>query len=124
MSDEAQENLERRARALLHESAEQLDGRTRSRLTQARHAAVAALRQPQVRVWRWLAPLSGATATAVLAAILLFNPARHSVDQSEVVVADELEMMTSEDSLDFYRDVEFYAWLDSVLPDPSDDNGV
>jgi len=124
MSEQNQGDFERRAQVVLQDSAEHLDGRTRSRLTQARYAALDALRQPQTSVWRWLAPVSGATATAIIAAILFFNPARYPTDTNAAVVADELEMMTSEDSLDFYRDVEFYAWLDSVLPDTPEDNGV
>src|SRR5262252_985542 len=98
MSDQDQDDFERRAQALLQESAEHLDGRTRSRLTQARYAALDALKQPQTSVWRWLAPVSGATATAIIAAMLFFNPARHPADANAAVVADELEMMTSEDS--------------------------
>ena|SRR5215831_18036144 len=124
MSDQKQNDFEERTQILLQESAEHLDGHTRSRLTQARYAALDALKQPPTHLWRWVAPLSGATATAIIAAVLFFNPTHHSADVNAGVVADELEMMTSEDSLDFYRDVEFYAWLDSVLPDAPEDNGV
>jgi hypothetical protein len=100
--------LEKKSRELLLQSAERLDGRTRSRLTQARHAALAAIRQRHV-----LTPLllpAGIAAAAAMA-LLLLNP------QQPVPVAavDGLEIVTAEDSLEFYRDVEFYAWLDTVL---------
>jgi hypothetical protein len=116
---ESRSALEERAQEVLQASAEQLDGRTRSRLTQARHAALDAIQQRQRSVWRWLAPVSGATATAVIAAILMLGPLKHRVDSGEVAAADELEIMTAEDSLDFYRDVEFYAWFDGELDDTS-----
>lgn len=129
MSDSNPENrqsaLEQRAQELLQASAEQLDGRTRSRLTQARYAALDAIQQRQRSVWRWLAPVSGATATAVIAAVLMLSPLKHKVDSGDVGAADELEIMTAEDSLDFYRDMEFYAWLDGELDDaPAEETGA
>jgi len=98
------------------ESAEQLDGSTRSHLTQARHAALDALKRGQGNLWRWLVPATGATAAAVLAIVVTFNPARHSAEAvAPTAQVDEMEIVTAEDSLEFYRDVEFYAWLDTVI---------
>ena len=124
MSDTRENDFERRAQNLLRARAEQLDGRTQSRLTQARHAALNAINQRHRTIWYWLAPLSGATVTAVIAAVLFFNPMKHHSEPA-VTAADELEIVTAEDSLDFYRDVEFYAWLDSVLDEaPAEENGA
>jgi len=110
--------FEQRAKILLQESAEQLDGSTRSRLTQARHAALDALKQGQGNLWRWLVPATGATAAAVLAIVVTFNPARHSTEAiAPIAQVDEMEIVTADDSLEFYRDVEFYAWLDTVIDD-------
>jgi hypothetical protein len=125
VSDQQQEKFEQRAQSLLTESAEHLDARTRSRLTQARHAALEAVKPAQKGVWKWLVPVSGATATAVIGAVLLFNPGRYVEQGSAVAAADELEIVTGEDSLEFYRDVEFYAWLDTVLDDaPAEESGA
>jgi hypothetical protein len=118
-------NFEKRAQALLQESAESLDGRTRSRLTQARHAALDAIEHRKRNPWIWWGPVSGATAAAVIATVLLLSPGRHQVEPGGLTVADEIEIVTSEDSLEFYRDVEFYSWLDTVLEDaPAEESGA
>src|SRR5262245_24117696 len=122
--------LEERASSLLQDSAERLDGRTRSRLTQARNAALDAANQNQTV--RWL-PLGVAAAAAALTVTLLLNSGRQTVDpevnpidaQIALSPVEEIEIVTAEDSLEFYRDVEFYAWLDSVLEDePAEPSGV
>ncbi len=113
--------LEKRAKQLLQAGAEQLDGQTRSRLTQGRHAALDALRPKRKSVSWWLP--AGAAAAVMLAVIVSLNPRSGSIEQSGAQLAmapvDELEIVTAEDSLEFYRDVEFYAWLDTVLDDES-----
>ena len=109
------EHFEQRARALLQESADQLDGATRSRLTQARHAALDAIKQRQTNVGTWLMPAAGLAAAAVVAVMLSVNPDQQDAQQLAAAVVDELEIVTAEDSLEFYRDVEFYSWLDTVL---------
>jgi hypothetical protein len=109
-------NLEDKSRELLLQSADRLDGRTRSRLTQARHAALAVAQQRRMAL-PWLLP-AGATAAAAIVAVLV---ARGPEPEQQTAV-DELDIVTAEDSLEFYRDVEFYAWLDTVLEtDPADD---
>lgn len=118
--------LEERASSLLQERAERLDGRTRSQLTQARNAALEAANQS--RSIRWL-PLGAVTAAAVLTVIVTLSSFRHSVDPIDAQMAlspvEAIEIVTAEDSLEFYRDVEFYAWLDSVLEDePAEPSGV
>jgi anti-sigma-K factor RskA len=119
-TESEQDNLEQRAQELLQQSAEQLDGYTRSRLTQARHAALDAVKQRQSGVWRWLMPATGATAAAVLAIVIALNPARQPNSQNAVVAqVDEMEIVNAEDGIEFYRDVEFYAWLDSVIDEES-----
>ncbi len=112
-----QDSFETRTRAVLRESAEQLDGHTRSRLTQARYAALEAAKTRQTNPWRWLLPATGATAAAVIAVILLtVNPVQQPSEQTASLESvHALEIVTAEDSLEFYRDMEFYAWLDTVL---------
>ena len=61
------EEFEKRTQEVLEESAGRLDGRTRSRLTQARHAALAQLAQPARHWWRAYVPAGAAAAVAVLA---------------------------------------------------------
>ena len=59
-------DVEKRAKALLDESVEHLDGHTLSRLTQARHAALDEVqRSRQSIVRRWWLPASGVAVAAV-----------------------------------------------------------
>jgi negative regulator of sigma E activity len=123
MSSQQQEpgatEFEQRVRAALEDSAAGLDGRTRSRLTQARHAALDQLSARAARpAWRSWAP-AGAAAMAVLATLLfvgqrggdapLGNPAGGgAIDDLELLAdADALEL-TAE--LDSELDYEFYEW--------------
>lgn len=67
--------FERNARALLEESVSRIDARTRSRLNQARHAALAAAGTPRPR---WLSsftlmPAASAAAAALLVAFVLWQ---------------------------------------------------
>lgn len=124
MSDKRFEVFEQRAQGVLRECAEQLDGATRSRLTQARHAALDAIKQRQSKPWMWLMPAAtGAAAAAVLAVVLLMDPARQQSDRTAFDPVDEFEILAAEDSLEFYRDVEFYAWLDTVLDEQAAPDG-
>ncbi|HYM35216.1 MAG TPA: hypothetical protein VET48_07435 [Steroidobacteraceae bacterium] len=123
MSDRQPDNFEQRAQALLRDSAERIDGRTRSRLTQARHAALDAIRERQKNPLRWFAPV-GAIATAAVVAMIVMNPMRHPLVDPTIAAADELEIVTSEDSLEFYRDVEFYAWLADADDNPAEESGA
>jgi hypothetical protein len=112
----AQSALENRSRALFHDSVEGLDMRVRSRLTQARHAALDAASVANRRSWilrplRWT-PVAGITAAAVLGAALWWGlPLGTADNQSnledlDMVAAsdgnsgDALEML--QDDLDFY----------------------
>src|SRR5712672_2704503 len=72
--------FEQRARALLEDSVLRVDGRIRSRLNQARHAAIEeASRRPSV--WRrfTLMPAASAVAATVLVAFVLW-PHSHTGD--------------------------------------------
>lgn len=118
MSQE-QDNFAQRAQALLQSSAEHLDGATRSRLTQARHAAVDVSKRGRRKNGYWLMPATGVAAAAVIAVMLSLNPSRQTEQIAVAAQVDELEIVTAEDSLEFYRDVEFYAWLDTVIDEES-----
>lgn len=124
---ETRSKLEERAQTTLQDSAECLDGKTRSRLTQARNAALDAVRQGE-RKNTWVLPAAGVAAAAVLAvtvSLSVANRTKPEVLETAMAPVDELEIVTAEDSLEFYRDVEFYAWLDTVLDEePSEPSGV
>jgi negative regulator of sigma E activity len=100
--------FEKRARALLEESATRLDGRMRSRLTQARHAALAQSGKP-ARAWWYVGVPAGATAAALLAVVMLNRPPAPPDTGSAV---EDIEMLADADAPDFVDDeeLEFYEW--------------
>jgi hypothetical protein len=105
--------FERRVRQALQDSSDALDGRLRSKLTQARHAALdgAAARAgagANRGAWRW-AP-AGAVAAAMLVTVMYVS------QRSVVTPADDLAMLADADVYALNLDVEqepdydFYEW--------------
>jgi hypothetical protein len=112
--------LELRSRALLLASAEALDGRVRSRLTRARHAALAALGEPAaMRTFRipggWL-PTGALAAAAVLAvAVWVAQPGAGPVASlADASPVEDAEILASNDGPELCADdPEFYEWAGS-----------
>jgi lysozyme family protein len=125
MSEQPRDSFEERAQALFQDSVEGLDFALRSRLTQARNAAIEAASAGR-RPWFFrigvLTP-AGVTAAAMLGAFLwLGSP----LGQRAVTVADgqsnfeDLELVASRDegsgdAMDMLQDdIEFYDWADTA----------
>lgn len=127
---EERSETERRAKTLFDESVERLDGRTRSKLTQARNAALEELQRlhdGSVRSLLWYGlgpgsalamrlgnllrrPLTGLSA-AIVAVLALFLWQGHERAPG-MPPLDDLEIVADVESLDMLQEVEFYAWLD------------
>jgi hypothetical protein len=116
LGGESLTEFERNARVVLEESVRRIDARTRSRLNQARHAALAAGGR---RAW-WssftLMPAAGAIAAALLVAVVLWHrePAGTqplALDGQHPAVED-MELLTDNDSIDLIEgwDGSFYEW--------------
>jgi hypothetical protein len=103
------QDLEKRTREVLEESVARLDGRTLSRLTQARHAALDQLQQPVRRAWSRFVPAGAAAAVAVLAVVMWSGPDKPMVESSPV---DDVDMLADSDAPVFAEgdDLEFYEW--------------
>jgi anti-sigma-K factor RskA len=102
-------DFEKRTQEVLEDSVGRLDGRTRSRLTQARHAALAQLEQPARHWWRSYVPAGAAAAVAVLAVVMWTNPS----DRPVASPVDDIELLADSDAPDFVddgEDLEFYEW--------------
>jgi hypothetical protein len=112
---ESASDFERRSKALFDASVENLDGETRSRLTQARYAAIEAARKNSATNSRWrLWVPAGSAAAAVLAVLLVFGPGmRNSGTHVQPLAFDDMDIVTNEDEFDLLENVEFYSWLDS-----------
>jgi hypothetical protein len=116
-TEEMAGEFEQRARALLEDSVLRIDGRVRSRLNQARHAAIEeASRRPLF--WRRfsLMPAASAMAAAVLVAFVLW-PHSHqgdSIIEGGHGTVEDLDLLADGDALDLVSDETdggaFYEW--------------
>jgi negative regulator of sigma E activity len=107
------EDFEKRTQEVLEESAGRLDGRTRSRLTQARHAALAQLAQPSRHWWRAYVPAGAAAAVAVLAVVIWSGGPMGPPNTPVANPVDDLELLADVEAQDFVddgEDLEFYEW--------------
>jgi hypothetical protein len=119
--DEQLTEFERQSRLVLEESVLRIDGRVRSRLNQARQAAVeaaSARRRPLFGRLFTLVPTAGAAAAALLVAMVLW----HREPQLEPVVgkgeilhpAEDLDLLADGEGLDLVQDGDgsgsFYEW--------------
>jgi negative regulator of sigma E activity len=110
-------NFERNARTVLEAGVARIDARTRSRLTQARHAALAAALQQRRPWWRSLTlmPAAGAVATALLVAVVLWHRepgAGPAADEARAAAVEDMDLLADSDALDLIEgwDGPFYEW--------------
>ena len=132
MNEQPRDSFEERAQALFRDSVEGLDFAMRSRLTQARKAAIeaaSASRRPWLFRIGVLTPAAGVTAAAILGVFLwLGSPLGHHA----ATVADgqsnfeDLELVASADegsgdAMDMLQDdIEFYDWAEKAAnPGPA-----
>jgi hypothetical protein len=104
--------FEQRAAELLRESADSLDAATRSKLTQARHAALENISaRPAWRDLRFLAP-GGAVAAAAVVAMLLWSGAVHWPARETGGAFDDIELLADADAYDISQetDLDFIEW--------------
>jgi hypothetical protein len=109
--------FEKRTREVLDESVGRLDGRTQSRLTQARHAALARLERPARQWWRPYLPAGAATAAAVLAVLIWtasgVNTESELAQGGNGSAFEDIDLLADSEAPDFVTetdDVEFYEW--------------
>ena len=117
-------DFERRLHALLEESVQRVGGHARSRLNQARHAALAEAvryrRYLPARVATWIRrpllwmPASGAVAAAVLVSFVLWPHAPQGYPAAEVnhTTVEDLDLLADRDGMDLMQggDGQFYEW--------------
>jgi hypothetical protein len=109
------QEFEKRTREVLEESVGRLDGRTRSRLTQARHAALASAERPARDWWRSYLPAGAGAAAAVLAVVMWTarppDVAAPSAQNGSAL--EDIDLLADGEAPDFVADVddlEFYEW--------------
>ena len=108
--------FERRTREVLQESLTRIDAHARSRLNQARHAALEEAGHPARVKWGALRlmPATGAVAAAVLVALMFFN---HHPQQSLSMgdgaqPLDVFDLVADDEALNLIEDGDhaFYEW--------------
>jgi hypothetical protein len=110
-------DFERLSRQALEESVLRIDGRVRSRLNQARHAAVEAAsthRRPLFSRFFALVPTAGAAAAALLVTMVLWHrgPELPALEKTQQV--EDLDLLADGEALDLVQDGDgsgsFYEW--------------
>jgi anti-sigma-K factor RskA len=132
-AEDAETAFERHARGVLEESVRRIDGRTRSRLNQARHAALAAAQGRRPAWWRsfTMVPAAGAAAAALLVAVMLWQrqPAAPLLPvvagQHAPVAAEDMDLLADSDGLDLMEgwDGQFYEWAADQTEGNAESNG-
>jgi len=101
-----------KVKGLLNEGVENLDRETGQRLEHIRIKALEAAREKPSGFFtplRWV--LVGGFATATMAAVALFfwlNPSPGTLPVRQV---EDFEIITSQERIDFYQNLDFYRWL-------------
>ena len=116
--EEREKQLVERIRGFLDESAESLNPDIRLRLQEARFRALrAGPRTGEKRRARffffpkWITVGSLATAmTAVLVFFFWFNVPSPEIPAKQV---EDFEVLISKEQIDFYKDLDFFLWLDN-----------
>lgn len=105
-----------RAAAKILRQSERVDSDTAQRLAAARRHALSVAGKPAM-ARRWLVP-AGAFAALVLA-VLMLRPQPQATQAPVMADAhgiDALDLLTDDMSPAFYRDLEFYQWLEKERP--------
>ncbi len=115
--DDTPSAFERNARTVLEESVLRIDARTRSRLNQARHAALESATTAGHGSWRsfTLVPATGAAAAAVLVAVMLWHGGRSPqmpVLEGPHATVEDIDLLADSEGLELMEnsDGSFYEW--------------
>jgi hypothetical protein len=123
--EEPTSEFEKRTRAVLEESVSRVDGRVRSRLNQARHAALDAVPTGRRSVFGHWVPLSGAVAAALLVAVVMWtrtpDPTLPVVADSAQATFDDLDLLADADALDLIEEEDDDAFLEWAAGQASDE---
>ncbi len=130
---ETESVTEQRSRELFDQQVANLDAGTRSRLNQARQAALDAARGKagdHATAWgsRWLLPVGSVAALALVAVTTVqlmrpdaSQPAFESVSTAANTMAsnaavsnvDDVEILTADADLELLQNMDFYAWVET-----------
>ena len=115
MSDEKDSGgFERHTKRVFDSSVAALDAATRSRLTQARYRALEEQGKRRELGWRgWLIPAGTVAATALVAWLVVMQPAPPAAEDVQAAALGDLEILLGETDLEMLdEELEFYGWLE------------
>lgn len=102
--------LEQRLREAFERRTGDLDPWLATRLSAARRAAREAASRGRSPSWRWALPAG--LAVALILSLGVWQPWQAPTGPASAQAgADEMEMMLSDENLELYADLDFYAWL-------------
>ena len=110
--NEKEDRFLEKAKDLLNEGAEDLDSKTLQRLQDIRIRALRATEEKRSGFsisLRWV--MVGGCATATMAAMALFLWLSTSPQILPVRQVEDFEIITSQERIDFYQNLDFYRWL-------------
>lgn len=105
MTDDKESRFIAAMKAELERGTQQLDALTTARLRAARRRAIDA--RPRRLAWLVAGGLATAALTATLVAFLVFTPAA----APPISGLEQFDLLSENDGLELYRDLEFYRWL-------------
>jgi hypothetical protein len=113
-SENSEKALVQRLKKILDETEAQTDPRIRMRLRSSRIRALETLETPvpwYARFPRWATAGGLVTALALVLTISLWTSKEHyNVPTGQV---EDLELLTSKEQLELYKDLDFYRWLET-----------
>jgi hypothetical protein len=119
---DGQSEFERRVGQALRDDSEALDGRTRSKLTQARHAALDGASARAGRgawvgrgAWRW-AP-AGAVAAALLVTVMYVQQRSAVAPAEDLAMLADAEVYALNADTEHEPDYDFYEWAATAGPE-------
>ena len=118
MTEREQRDFERRSRAAFDASVAALDGATCSRLTRARHAALAQVRRRSAAASGWLPASALAAAVVAVTFWTSRDPAPMAGATATLASFDDLELLAAGEDFEMLdEDAAFYAWAAEVAAD-------
>ena len=110
--NDREKQLLEKARGLLLDAAENLDSQTRQRLERIRLDAISKAEGKEARFfpqWRWVTV--GAISATAMVVLAIFFWLRTSPGDFPGKHIEDFEIITSNEQIDLYENLEFYRWL-------------
>lgn len=119
MMDDRERVMVERVREALDRGTTELSPAVRERLAAARREAVAVSERKAARSWRltgiprWFTASATATVAVAVIAVSIWLAVPHG---NQINRPEDFEILTSQDRLDVYENLDFYHWLATTNP--------